>query len=65
MPRTPITTTYTKRTKPSTDYSVNRNNFILQEDFFKILTEDSMPLVLESELRTSYTRRTKPTTVIN
>jgi len=57
MARTKPTTTYTPRTQPSTQYETTRwENFLLQEDTFRLLLEDWGGILLEWLTETNYTR---------
>ena len=63
--RTPIITTWEDRSPPTTDWTKDRDNFVLQEDDFQILQEDGSWILLERAITSSYTERTKPTTTWN
>jgi len=57
MPRTPITTVITWRTKPTTNFVVSRSklDYLIQESLWKLLLESwDWALLLESAINTSY-----------
>lgn len=61
MPRTIPTTPWGERTSPTSSWSKERENFLLQEDFFQILQEDWNWIYLERQVTSNYTERVKPT----